>query len=321
MIRSSPQILPVSLVVVSDYEPGAKSWADERACIAHYLADPIAIPAEVVIVASRAEALASPPGDLGPAPVPVRVVLADATCSAGLKNASTEACAHELIAVIEADCLSQPGWLWHLWTGITQTPSLAAVSGLTLYPPAGALSRVMGLLDRGFIENRDRHGRYHAQISSNAALFRREFLRRFPLREDPNPFVVAEERIAAAELAGVPVGLVRAAVQYHAFGGWSFLRDVRRNKGVQEYRRRTIRAATRPDPAWDKSGRLVRPFRVVRRRFQEDCRTSWQNFSQYCRPQDLPLLLVMIVLVRVWEWQGAVEAHHGRVLPDGTAYR
>jgi hypothetical protein len=52
MITSSAKPLPVSLVIVSDYEAGGKTWADERSAIAAFTADPEGVPSQIVIVES-----------------------------------------------------------------------------------------------------------------------------------------------------------------------------------------------------------------------------------------------------------------------------
>lgn len=310
-------ILPVSLVLVSDYEAGSKTWSDERAALAHYLSDPTGIPAEVLVVATRKEMENAPPPDFSDVPVPVRVIVAADESSAALKNAATRHCRHDLVSVIEADCLSKSGWLKTLHDAMRADPSLSVVSGRTVYPETGALSRVMTLFDRGFMETISWGDRLDPHISGNAAVFRRGFLEDFPLPEDANPFIAAQLRQDAAAKAGCKVSLVREAVQFHAFGGWPFIRDLRRNKGVQEYR---YQFSEFPRPKATLS-RWHRAWMVVCRRFAEDARTFDQLFSSYCRPTDWPLALTLLFVVRIWEFQGALQAESGSVLPGHTAFR
>ena len=96
----------------------------------------------------------------------------DSDESSQLKDAALAYCRHDLVAVVEADCLPRPGWLAALYESVEKDPQIDAVSGRTSYGEDTMMKRVMSLLDRGFIERRNRHGQViHA--SNNGALYRR----------------------------------------------------------------------------------------------------------------------------------------------------
>ena len=47
-----PAYLPITLIIVSDYEPGPKTWADEDAAVRAYTNDPAGAPAEIIVAAA-----------------------------------------------------------------------------------------------------------------------------------------------------------------------------------------------------------------------------------------------------------------------------
>lgn len=304
------QVLPISLIVVSDFEPGPKTWADEDAAVRRYAADPHAIPVEILVAAGET-ARATPHPDWSGLPVPVRVIHAATDRSAKLKDFAVAQARHDLVAVIEADCLAHPGWLAALHRVIAVRPDIGAVSGRTLYPGDSALRRVMALLDRGYLEERGRRGARH--VSNNGALYRRDVLSRFPYDDDPSPFISAQRRQRAMRHGGVVFEHAADAVQDHAFGGWGFIRDVRRNKGYQA-------AVMRLRPGMGRWARLRCGLAAARALMAADRRVLGFR-ARYCLRRDLPLLALMLVYVRPFEWQGIAMALRGLPRVAGTAYR
>lgn len=101
-------ILPVTVLVLSDFEIGRKTWADEIACVASFTEDQRARPAEIVL-APEGDFADTPPPDWSHCSVPVRVHGVPAHSSTDLKNVGTVLASQDLVAVIEADSPCQHG--------------------------------------------------------------------------------------------------------------------------------------------------------------------------------------------------------------------
>jgi hypothetical protein len=308
-------VLPITLVIVSDFEPGPKTWDDEDDCLRRALADPYGIPAEVVIAAASSFRDTAPP-DWSDLPVPVRLIFADSVFSGTIKNAATEHAGQELVAVVEADCLSTPGWLAELYRTFLAHPGLDAVTGLTMYEPTSAMRRVAALYDRGYLEERLANGDAK-HVSNNGALYRKPVLMRFPFPDDPNPFVSAHLRHNTMRAANTRVGLAREAVQYHAYGGWPFIADVRKNKGLQYQIMRAAMLGTTPGGLQ----KIWWSLRMIPAGMATDLAILRRSFGTFCRPVDLPLALVFPFLVRPFELWGAALAHARHRAVPGTSYR
>jgi hypothetical protein len=307
--------LPVTVLILSDFEIGQKTWADEIACVASFTNDREARPAEIIVLAPEADFAASPPPDWSTCSVPVRLHSVRASTSTDLKNFGTALVAHDLVAVIEADSPCQPGWLLTLYERITTTPGLQVASGITIYEPRTSLRRVMSMYDRGYLLTKSRSDEV-IQFSSNGALFRKELLERYPLANDKSPFVAAHKRQRAWVADHVPMAVVAGAVQLHAFSDWPFIRDVRRNKGYQYARMQEL-----ADPRMATSSAFSRKCAALLTSFQSDWRNLTRLFPFYCRWYDLPLAIVMLAANRVFEWPGASDALLGLDLPKQTAFR
>ncbi len=313
---SSPvPTLPVTVLILSDFEIGRKTWADEIACVASFTNDRSARPAEIIVLAPETDFVESAAPDWSACPAPVRLHSARASTSTDLKNIGTALAAHNLVAVIEADSPCQPGWLLTLYERITATPGLQVASGITIYEPRTSLRRVMSMYDRGYLLTRSRGGEV-IQFSSNGALFRKELLERYPLPDEASPFVAAHKRQRDWVADHIPMAVVSDAVQLHAFSDWPFVRDVRRNKGYQYARMQEI-----ADPRMATSSGFSRKCAALLTSFQSDWRNLIRLFPFYCRWYDLPLAIVMLAANRIFEWPGAGDALRGLDLPGKTAFR
>jgi hypothetical protein len=308
-------ILPVTVLILSDFEIGRKTWADEIACVASFTDDRSARPAEIIVLAPEADFADSPAPDWAACPVPVRLHSVRASTSVELKNIGTALAAYDLVAVIEADSPCQPGWLSALYERITTTPGLQVASGITIYEPRTSLRRVMSMYDRGYLLAPSRSGEV-VQFSSNGALFRKALLERYPLPNDKSPFVAAHKRQRAWVADHIPMAVVADAVQLHAFSDWPFIRDVRRNKGYQYARMQEV-----ADPRMAASSAISRKCAALLTSFQSDWRNLIRLFPFYCRWYDLPLAIVMLMANRALEWPGAGDALRGLELPGQTAFR
>jgi len=311
----SPERFPITLIIVSDFEPGAKTWHDEDRALQCYLRDPNGTPSEV-IVAAYAGYETTPRPDWSFYDVPVRTVFVNSERSATIKNAAVDHSCFALIALIEADCLAEPGWLSALYRAFQRNPEIDAVSGRTIYEPTSSLRRVASLYDRCFIEERNLDGSAK-HVSNNGALSTAKFLQRFPFVDVENPFVSGEQRVRDASAQGACFEFTPDAIQYHAYGGWPFIRDVRRNKGHQ------FRYLARQKHEGDRGPgeRLGWRIRMVARHFRKDYQSMRRSFSDYCHSRDLFLAILFPLLVRHWEWQGAAMADRGLEAVENTAYR
>jgi hypothetical protein len=102
--------LPVSVLVLSDFERGRKTWADEIACVASLARDPHARPAEILVLAPSADFAGARPPAWSNSDVPIRVHAVKSGSSTNLKNEGVRLAEHDLIAVVEADSPCEPGW-------------------------------------------------------------------------------------------------------------------------------------------------------------------------------------------------------------------
>jgi hypothetical protein len=234
--------------------------------------------------------------------------------SAALKDAALKHCRGELIAVVEADCLPEPGWLSRLVARFDADPALEVVSGRTHYGDGSAILRVMALLDRGFVEER-KGGRF-VHVANNGALYRRHVLERYRYPDDANPFVSAELRLKAMLRDGVRIGFEEDALMRHAYGGRAFVADVRRNKGYQ-----AARIILHRRSAAARFSALGLALRALRARVRHDLRVVRSAGAGYLRAGDWPLLWLMFFAVRAPEFMGALSAWRPEHFARSTKYR
>ncbi len=306
-------MLPVSLIVVSDYV-GDSSDDELLRSLKAYASDPAGVPAEIIVMAPAGSDIGSEPAfaesELRQSPVFFHTYASDE--SSQLKDAGLAHCRNALIAVVEADCLPEPGWLKALTDAMQNDPSIDVVSGRTIYGREGMLMRVMSLMDRGFIEHRHRGRIIH--VSNNGALYRREILDRYKYEAASGPFVSAHLRQQAMLADGVTMAIAPEAVSIHAFGGWRFLWDVRRNKGYQFARMKLLRKTSGHT-------RLGLALYATGFSFRSDRQTAVAVGGSYCKWSDWPLFAAMMLLVRVPEFLGALAAGDPEAFKASTSYR
>ncbi|BBD39693.1 hypothetical protein Amn_45730 [Aminobacter sp. Y103A] len=303
-----PLVLPISLIVVSDYLSDDGD-GELRQSLQAYLHDRAGVPAETIVMLPAGSTFSY---SADPGRAPVAIVTHDSDESSQLKDAALPYCHQPLIAVVEADCLPLPGWMATLHKALDENPAVAAVSGRTSYGHGSMMKRVMSLLDRGFIECPDRHGKM-IHVSSNGAIYRRALLERYRFRPGQGPFVSAHLRQDAMNEDGVEMAVDPRAVSIHAYEGLGFIWDVRRNKGYQfalmKLRKRSDRT------------RLGLAVSAVMASFRENRRTIDAVGDQFCRATDRPLLWLMMLAVRVPEFFGALAAGDPAAFKASTRYR
>lgn len=294
----------VSVIIVSDYEAGPdKSWDDEIACAAAFARQDFAEPVELLVIAGSTAADGPPPALPGGA----RLLRLPFERSTRLRDAAVAEARGELVAVVEADCLPAPDWLRLLVAVLDGTPGCQAVSGRTVYPRESAFMRIAALLDRGYVES-GRAGRTR-HVCTNGALYRRDFLRRFPFPDEENPFVAGWRRNEAILAAGSHIEVQPAAVMQHAYGGLGFERDLRRNVGFRDAR------------AWGRGPGLRSVLRVWRERHKLERADLRRLGRERLRWWDWLLVPPLMLLRRLLELPGirAGLRPQGRLL--GTNYR
>jgi len=296
----------VSVLVVSDYQDGREqTWSIERAILGGLSRQTLVEPFEVILVESDRRNGEAPPDLLEICPAG-RVVYAPATQSAMLKDWGVGHARADLIAVFEADCVPDPSWLGVLVDVLRRHSEVSAVSGRTTYGAETMYRRALGLVDRSF-DDLERAGP-SSQISNNAALYRRHLLRDFPYPPAITPFTSARLRIAAMRAAGHGFYFEPQATVRHAVGGLRFIRDFRRNIGYSDM-------AGHPQPAVHAIPTLL--GRRTRREIHDCLRLGRRDLRWY----DWPLVPLLLLVARVLEIPGMLDALRRRKEIPGTAYR
>ncbi|UVK41471.1 glycosyltransferase [Mesorhizobium sp. AR10] len=300
--------------MVSDYLT-ADGDDELRRSLRAYAQDERGVPGEIVIMLPRGHTSGIEADLSGKAAFLCPLVIVathDSDESSQLKDAALAHCRYDLVAVVEADCLPRPGWLEALHETFEKNPKLDAVSGRTSYGEETMMKRVMSLLDRGFIERRNRHGQViHA--SNNGALYRRPVLERYRFEANHGPFVSSHLRQHAMLRDGVAMEVATGAVSIHAYEGLGFIWDVRRNKGYQ-FARMLLRRKNH-------LSRIGLAVRAVATSFKENRQTAQAVGKDFCRWTDWPLFWAMMLLVRIPEFSGALAADDPASFKASTHYR
>jgi hypothetical protein len=232
--------------------------------------------------------------------------------SAELKDAALPLCTGALVAVVEADSVPAPDWLRLLVAVLDTAPDVDVVSGRTTYGQGSSLRRVLALLDRAWMDP-GRPGPIE-HISNNGALYRRELLARFPYPDEHSAFLSARLRNRAMFDAGARAYFESRAGMVHAFGGFRFAIDVRRNTGFADGRQ-----------YWAARGRHTSVPRalqaLLRRRFTAEWHDCLRVGRQYLRWYDWPLALLMLAALRLFELPGALAALRGAPALERTSDR
>jgi hypothetical protein len=304
-------------MVVSDYRPGEqKSWDDLRATLPALACQDFDEPVEPLLLENSHD-LEAMPGDVPRALPGIRVIASDARGSYPLKNAGMRAATADLVMVLDADCIPDPGWVRAGVDAMRQWPDAAAISGRTTYPGRSTLERSLGLLSRCYVD-RGTAGRVRL-LSTNNMIVRRSVFRSDPLPDNAGPFAyrLLTERLLrqGGKLYFEP--RMRAV---HDFEGWPMERDLRRQVGWTSIR---IRQLDENIPGAT-AVRLLRPAAVpllYAYRLAESaghCFRLPRHFGLHWR--HIPMLLALAALVHSFELPGMFSALRGR--PAGpTVYR
>ncbi len=294
----------VCVIVVSDCERDAqRSWRAERSLLEALARQDLGEPFDVILVENERYRHQIPP-DLPTLCPRLRIVFSAERQSASLKNIGACQTNAELVAVLDADCLPNEAWLRVLVAVLRERPDVSAVSGRTHYGAETSYRRALSLVDRSF-DDLGRPG-FTPRVSTNAALYRRSLLTRFPYPTSATPFGSAMLRMHAMARAGdVRFFFEPAAVVQHALGGWGSIRDFRRHIGyidmMGDPRLRSI-----PSLLWQ--------------RLSFHGRDCLRLGPTYLRWYDWPLAAAFLAATPVLQVPGMLDAWRGRADIPRTSF-
>ena len=225
--HASESLPVVSVVIVSDYASGEETgWNQLRRTLRAVAQQDFVEPAEHLLIENEdcADRMPADIQDLLPS---LKNVRSSATTSYALKNEGARIASAELLGILDADCAPAPDWLRHLVDVMRSHPEAAAVSGTVTYPNRSRLERMLGLLDRAYL-NTTQTG--DTDSLNNSTGFRRSLLMEHPLPEGTGPFF---NKLYAQQLIrlGHRILFEPRMLATHDFEGWSMEGDVRRNIG------------------------------------------------------------------------------------------
>ncbi len=307
----------LTVIVTSDYAAGeSKSWNDLRTALTAWAAQDDA-PADEFIIVESENFRNAVPADL-PHIVPnCRFEFFSADSSYELKNLAVDASSGDWIAIVDADCIPNAGWLRAWRAHIANNPNAAVVSAKTKYPGRSRLERLLSLLTRAYI---DPGGSGVSNfVSGNAACYRRDvyLTHRLPVGLGAFAGRIQSESIlrAGGELRFDPGMIV-----VHDFEGWPMELDIRRNHGFCTVATR-LADQRLPYARLIRSGIAAIPLIVAGKLFD-----SWtvclRNYRGYdVRLWELPLALALAFLLQLLEIPGMIAAYRGDTDTGVSAYR
>jgi hypothetical protein len=282
-----------SVVVVSDFESGEKTWKDEISMARMLARQDVGRPFPLIIVESEAHRGKAVPTDLVSAFPQVQVVYHASEASAELKDYGVSLCTTEWVAVLEADAAPDAGWLRALLEAATTHAQFQVFSGRTDYGAKTSWQRVLNMLDRSFDDCGSSGDTRH--ISNNGALYRTELLRRFPYPGAQSPFLSSRLRNRRIFGAGYRAWFERKALTRHAIGGLGFVFEFRRHTGFSDMLE-----------AGDARLRRIPSCLLARARFELG--HIRRMHREYLRWYDWPMMAALFFFARIPEAVGMVAA-------------
>jgi len=298
--------MSLSVVVVSDHDDnGSSPWGTVRGMLGALEQQDFSEPFEVVLVKNERHR-DSAPADLASLCPNMTVVYSPEVRSTKLKDLGAGQASADLVAVIDADCLPEPGWLRIVTDVLRRRPEVSAVSGRTHYGRETSYLRALSLVDRSFDDLGE--AGFTTEVSTNAALYRRSLLTQFPYPHAVTPFHSAVLRMQAMSRAGIRLFFEPAAVVRHSPGGFRFMQDFRRNLGYADmscHPARRLRSI--PHIVWERSQREV-----------HDC---LRLGPRYLRWYDWPLTALLLATVPLLQIPGMLDAWRGVDEIPHTSFR
>lgn len=307
----------LTVIITSDYAAGeSKSWNDLRVALSAWVAQDDR-PADEFIVVESERFRGVVPSDLLSIVPNCRFEYFDADSSYELKNLAVDLSSGDWVAVVDADCIPNAGWLRALRAHLAANPGAAVISAKTKYPGRTRLERLLSLLTRAYLDPGG-SGASHF-VSGNAACYRRDVYLAHPLPVGLGAFAgrIQSESIlrAGGELRFEP-----AMIVVHDFEGWPMEFDIRRNHGFCTVATRLadqrlpyaglIRAGVAATP-FIVSGKMIDAWNV--------CLRSYRHYD--VKLWELPLALALAVFLQILEIPGMLAAYRGDIDTGVSAYR
>jgi glycosyl transferase family 2 len=224
-----------------------------------------------------------------------------------LKNHGVDEASAEFVAILDADCIPETGWLRQLLTSLRQDPGIGAVSGKTVYPDASFSSRVCALLARSYID--PGHAAGTRFIAINNCAFRRSAYASHPL---PTGIGTFSSRVQSELLIrdGWSLWFDPEIVVVHDFEGWSMEADLRRNAGHGTIITR-LGDSTLPHAQLVRMGRVSIPFVIAGKIIDSwrDCVRCGGNYG--VSRAGLPAAMLLSIGIHLMEIPGMLQAYNG----------
>ncbi len=249
----------------------------------------------------------------------LRILFAESDDARVLKSAGLQAARTDLVAMLDGDCVPQPGWLAECREAARLHPAAAVISGVTRYDGGSLLTRVLEINSRSFIDDRRDDDSRHL-TENNAVCRRREFLR--VLDGDAETAGVGAHssslRGATAKRLGMKMAVDPHLVVNHAHD-WSSEVQIRRSLGFGIVRARQVDRAV-PYSWTVRIGPLSLPA-VFAGRLLNSWRMCVANGRRYgLRAYQQPAALAITAVCCLMEIPGAARALRG-LDPPQTAFR
>jgi Glycosyl transferase family 2 len=305
----------VSVIITSDYAVGsAQSRNDLRDCMVALSRQDVEEEIEFLLVESvRLEPAFT--AELCRILPSLRIIASVERTAAALKNAGAVAASAELVALIDADCVADRGWLRRFLAVIREHPEVSAVTGRTYYASERLLYRIMGLLARSYLDVGE--AGYTRHVAINNAGFRRSVLLSHPCADGgPHMSLLQAE---ALRRAGHRIFFDPRLAVCHAYDGWAAERQIRRSLGYGVIKTRLIDRRV-PYASLARLGYLSIPLFAVMRALH-GCWNCLRNRRFYgVAWYELPAAFMLAVVASVMELPGMLRAIQGKPL-DKTAFR
>jgi len=297
----------ISVIVVSDFEASKKkNWKDELRMAKALANQDFDEDFEIIVVESTLHKNEPVPAQLKELLPQAKLIFHDSIRSAELKDHGVGLATGKWVAVLEADCVPEPGWLRLVMEAANKNPSMDVISGRTHYGNSSSYKRVMTLLDRS--HNDSGRSKSASFISNNGALYRKSLLEAFPYPDAITPFLSARLRNKAMREQGHRFYFERSALMQHAIGGLSFIKDQHTNFAYMEMKMEHRQTKARI------------PIVLARMLWSDLKRYRWLN-RIYLRWYDWPLALLLVIAVRIPETRGLLYAVQDVSEIPESAYR
>jgi GT2 family glycosyltransferase len=306
----------VSVVVTSDYAINNPSSKDEfRKCVAALSRQDVEEPVEFLVVESSdlAPDFAAELRRILPA---LRIVTANESSAAALKNTGARLASADLVAFIDADCIAAPGWLRCFLAAMREHPDAAVVSGRTDYGSRSFLHRAMGLLSRAYLDQD--HAGYTRHVSVNNAGFRRSVFLACPFPDEGGAHMSLLQA-EALRRGGHRFFFEPKLSVRHAYEGWAAERQIRRSLGYGVIKTRLIDRRV-PYASLARLGYLSIPIFALLRALHGCWHCVRRRRAYGVAWHELPAAFMLAAVVALMEIPGMVRAVRGKPL-DKTLFR